>query len=95
MRIKTIVVLPGSTNPPTFSEPVDTLQSLISSTIILICLYILKYIIMIHSLIIDNVEDDIIYWKVDLPWWIHDIFMITTIIYIIKVAYFYQKYKKE
>lgn len=95
MRIKTITVLPGSKIPPTFSDPVDTLQSLLSSTIILISLYVLKYIIVVHSLVIDMVEDDIIYWKVDLPWWIHDIFMITIIIYIIKVAYFYQKYKKE
>ena len=97
MLIKTILVQPGTVKPSAFlskiNHPVEenTLLSLISSVAALIVLYALNVIIIVHSATMD--EDGM--WKVDVSWWIQAIFIIVTAICMIKITYFYRKYKQQ
>jgi len=101
MRIKSISVKSGIVQPSDFLSKFNEVQeentrsSFISSILILILLYVLKYITFTSFAVIDTIENDITYWKFEVPWWIQGIFTIMTTFYIIKVVYFYRKYKEQ
>lgn len=100
MHVITILVQPGTVKQSAFlskiNDPVDenTLLSLVSSVATLIVLYVLKVIIIIHYVVIGTVEDDITYWKLDIPLWVQVIFTMITTFYIINIGYLYKKYKQ-
>jgi ABC-type polysaccharide/polyol phosphate export permease len=97
MLIKTILVQPGTVKPSAFlskiNDPVEenTMLSLVSSVAALIVLYVLKVIIIVHSMTLE--EDGT--WKADVPWWIQAIFVIAAAICMAKISYFYRKFKQQ
>ena len=86
MRITTILVQPGTIHPKQ-----DPFRCLMVSLITLISLCILKFNIFIQFAVIHKVENDITYWRLDVPEWIQIPFTIMTTFSILSIAYFYRK----